>query len=107
MDRPFFYNTSAATEDMLVVTGYLSGLSKGHIKTLGLILGLSYRTVSNTFEGSSQSSYLQSVLAAWFLRQDKVLERGCPSWTVLVRALQDKQLRQNGIAADICRDKHL
>ena len=89
------------------MSGYLYNLGKSDVKTLGLLLGLNLITVSNTFEGSSQKIYLDSILEAWFRKQDDVLQKGCPSWRVLVVALEDKQLRQNGIAAEIRRDTHL
>ena len=80
-------------------------LSKEHIRTLGQLLGLSYHTVSNNHEGSTVKSYLDGILAAWFRQQDNVMKIGAPSWTTLVRALEDKQLRQTGIAARIRKDK--
>ena len=41
------------------------------------------------------------------MRQDKVEDKGIPSWRVLAGALEDKQLGQNGIARKIRSDKQL
>ena len=92
-------------DDMISVSRYLMDLDKEHIRTLGQLLGLSYHTVSNNYEGSPTKSYLYGILAAWFRQQDDVIKTGAPSWTTLVRALDDKQLRQTGIAARIRKDK--
>ena len=66
--------STAATADMIEVTSYLSPLSKHEIKTLGMLLGLSHTTVTNDYEDSSVNKYLDSILSAWFKKQDKVME---------------------------------
>ena len=53
------------------------------------------------------ADYRHSILEAWLMRQDKVEDKGKPSWRVLVGALEDKQLGQNGIARKIRSDKQL
>ena len=67
---------STAAADMIEVTSYLSPLSKHEIKTLGRLLGLSHTTVKNDYEDSSFNKYLDSILSAWFKKQDKVMEKG-------------------------------
>ena len=94
-----------AVDDMLAVSGYLLDLDKEQMKTLGLILGLSHRTVSNSYEGSTRTSYLNDILHAWLLQQDEVKENGSPSWIILTVALEHKQLRQTGIAKIIREDR--
>ena len=51
-----------------------SPLSKEQIKTLGMLLGLSHNTVMNDYEDSSVNKYLDSILSAWFKKQDKVIK---------------------------------
>ena len=89
------------------VAGYLRDLSKTHLRTLGLVLGLTPNTVDDTFQGTSVANYRHSILEAWLMMQDKVEEKGIPSWRVLAGALEDKQLGQNGIARKIRSDKKL
>ena len=88
-------------DDLLAVSGYLLDLDKEQMKTLGLILGLSHLTVSNSYEGSTKTSYLNDILHAWLLQQDDVEENGSPSWAKLTTALEHEQLRQSGIAKKI------
>ena len=67
---------TAIEKDKVEVTSYLSPLPKHEIKTLGMLLGLSETTVKNDYEDSSVNKYLDSVLSAWFKKQDKVIEKG-------------------------------
>ena len=67
---------STAAADMIVVKPYLLPLTKEQIKTLGMLLGLSHTTVMNDYEDSSVNKYLDSILSAWFKKQDKVMEKG-------------------------------
>jgi len=92
-------------KDMVTVRGYLFDLDKEEIHTLCLILGLHHSTLSNKYEGSSKANYLDNVLTAWFRMQDDVEEKGVPSWATLATALEDEQLRQNGIASKIRKEK--
>ena len=94
-----------AMNDLLDVSGYLLDLGKEQMKTLGQILGLSHRTVSNSYESSTNTAYLNDILTAWLLQQDEVGENGLPSWITLTTALEHEQLRQAGIARKIREDK--
>ena len=67
---------STAAADMIVVKPYLLPLSKEQIKNLGMLLGLGHTTVMNDYEDSSVNKYLDSILSAWFKKQDKVMENG-------------------------------
>ena len=88
-------------DDLFAVSGYLLDLDKEQMKTLGVVLGLSHLTVSNSYEGSTKISYLNDILRAWLLQQDEVGENGCPSWATLTTSLEHEQLRQSGIAKKI------
>ena len=85
--------------------GYLIDLNKEHIRTLGLILGLHNTTLSNMYEGSSRIEYLDDVLAALFRKQDDVEKERVLSWTTVATALENQQLRQNGIASKIKQER--
>ena len=91
---------------MILVKHYLSKLEKSDVKTLGQLLGLSHETVSNFYDRSLRE-YLESILKAWFQKKDDVMTNGVPTWKVLVQALEDEKLRQNGIAADIREYKNM
>ena len=89
-------------------TSYLCDLNKDQIYQLGLSLGLNARTLMETRDVAPQSRYLSDMLAAWFRKQDKVLDKsGPPTWRSLAKALRDKSVRQNGIADTIKQEKHL
>lgn len=94
-------------DDLLEVAGYLQGLNKGHLRTLGLILGLTANTVDETYDGSGVGGYRHSILEAWLMQQDRVGEKGAPTWRVLAGALENQQLRQSGIATKIRKEKNL
>ena len=83
---------------------YLNILNGGDLETLGRVLGLSHATVTNCRE-HNVATYRKSLVTAWLNKQDKVMEKGAPSWTTLVRALRSGHLGQNGIADKITREK--
>jgi len=91
-------------EDLHEVTTYLMELSKEHIYSLGLALGL-YSCTLKEFKDSSMQIYLSHMLEAWLRGQDNVEESGPPTWRSLVKALRDATVRQNGIASKIEKDK--
>ena len=88
---------------------YLNLLSQDNIFDLGLALGISYTSLSDYQESvSSVKQLLRKVIAAWLRKQDYVEERGrIPTWENLVKALRDEQVRQNGIASTISKEKAL
>ena len=86
------------------MSGYLCDLDKQQLKTLGLLLGLSSRTVNNMCD-SPQTAYQESIVTAWLRRQDSVSEKGLPCWETLVAALEHKQMRLMGDAGRIRDDK--
>ena len=70
-------------------------------KRLGLKLGLIYPTLEKI--GTEQHGVIErcktEMLAAWFKLQDKVTQKGVPSWSTLQRALRD--IGENEIASQI------
>ena len=92
-------------EDLHEVTTYLMELSRDHIYSLGLALGLTDCTLTE-YEESPMRRYLSHMLKAWLRGQDNVEKKsGPPTWRSLVKALRDATVRQNGIASKIERDK--
>ena len=65
-----------ATDDLLDVSGYLANLNKRDVNTLGQVFGLSHITINNNYEGSTRVAYVDAILTAWFLEQDRVGEKG-------------------------------
>ena len=94
------YLIPAGIDDIIEVSRYLICLRKEELKLLGQILGLSYTTVTNHID-SSLAVYRSSIVEAWLLKQDKVSEKGGPSWSTLEAALRDELLGHNGIADNI------
>ena len=91
-------------DDDLEVSEYLFDLNGGQLETLGRVLGLSHATVINCRE-HDVATYRKSLVTAWLNKQDKVMEKGAPSWSIVVNALRSRHLRQNGIADKITREK--
>ena len=54
---------------------------------------------------SDMNNYLDDVLTAWLRKQDDVGKKGVPSWATLATALEDQQLRQNGIVSKIRKER--
>ena len=79
-------------------------MDKIHIYNLGLVLGLTQTKVKAKMDSDT---FLDDVITAWLRREDKVPEKGEPSWTVLVNALKHPRVGQTGIANDIAKDKGL
>ena len=90
-------------DDLVEVTDYLNNLNKSHIYNLGLVLGLDYNRVVDLRDNcGSNQDFLDSVVASWLQKEDRVKD---VSWTALITALRNKRLRQNGIAERIAK-KH-
>ena len=75
-----------------------------HIYNLGLVLGLTQTKVKAKMNSDTS---LDDVITAWLRKEDKVAEKGEPSWTVLVNALKHRRVGQTGIANKIAKDKGL
>ena len=94
----------SATEDFLEVTEYLIDMPKTDVYNLGLVLGLSQHKVAANMDSKT---FLDDVISAWLRKEDQVIKKGEPSWTVLVSALQHRRVGQTGIACSIAKDKGL
>ena len=91
--------------DVFEICGYLHGLDKRSIFSLGLCLGLNYAKVEDMLQSPT---YREDIIAAWIQRQDQVLQKsGVPTWHTLVKALKNPQVGQGGIASDISSDKNI
>ena len=90
------------TEDLADITSYLHKLDKTTVCKLGLVLGLDYTRLQGMMDSPT---FLQSMLAAWLQRVDKVQQVGLPTWKKLVEALRDPRVGQNGISTNIEQDK--
>ena len=100
----YFSLPFSGEDDLLDVTDYLQNIDKTHIYNLGLVLGLRQTKVRAM---KDSDTFLDDVITAWLRREDKVTEKGEPSWTVLVNALKHHRVGQTGIANDIAKDKGL
>ena len=74
-----------------------------HVYHLGVVLGLSQIKLKAKLEESK--TFLDDVIAAWLRKEDQVIERGEPSWRVLISALKHRRVGQTGIASSIAKDK--
>jgi len=91
-------------EDFLDITEYLIDMEKTDVYNLGLVLGLSQHKLKANIDSKS---FLDDVISAWLRKEDQVIKRGEPSWTVLVMALKDRRVGQTGIASNIAKEKEL
>ena len=89
-------------DDLVDVTDYLQNMEKTHIYNLGVVLGLRQNKLKAMMDSAT---FLDDVIAAWLRKEDKVTEKGEPSWTVLVNALKHNRVGQTGIANNIAKDK--
>ena len=74
-----------------------------HIYNLGIVLGLRQPKIKDWKDYSD--TFLDDVIAAWLRREDHVMEKGEPSWGVLIKALKHLRVGQTGIANNIAK-KH-
>ena len=91
-------------KDLIDITNYLLPMEKTHIYNLGLVLGINQRKTKAMMDSST---FLDDVIAAWLRREDQVKEKGEPSWTVLVKALEHPRVGQCGISENIRKKKGL
>ena len=72
-------------------------------RDLGLRLGILQPTLEDIDDkrGGSPAECMYDVLSCWLERQDKVMERGVPSWNTLVHTLE----HVNKAAADSIRSE--
>ena len=56
--------------------------------------------------GDSET-FRDDMIDAWLQKEDKVLERGLPTWESLVKSLRDRRVNQTGVAEKIEKDKTL
>ena len=84
---------------------YLLNLGQTDIYHLGLTLGLNHPHLKDMMEKSK--TFKEDMIAAWLQKEEQVTKRGLPTWETLVKALRDDQVKQNGIADRIARDKNL
>ena len=80
---PFLLAPIAINQDLLTISGYLTPLDKENIKLLGRLLGLHDTRVTNLFDGSTRSAYLDSILTAWLNQQDDVQKKG---WYIMTHS---------------------
>ena len=88
-------------KDLLDITDYLLDMDKSHIYNLGLVLGLRQTKAKALMDSPT---FLDDVITAWLRKEDQVAEKGEPSWTVLVNALQHCRVGQTGIANNIANN---
>ena len=79
-------------------------MEKTDVYNLGLVLGLSQHKVKAQ---KVSDTFLDDVITAWLQKEDQVVKRGTPSWTVLIEALRHRRVGQTGIASNIAKDKGL
>jgi len=102
---PLLLSVPSADKDFFNITNYLIVMEKAHVYHLGLVLGLNHHKLRAKMEDSK--TFLDDVISAWLRKEDQVMERGEPSWRVLISALKHRRVGQTGIASNIAKDKGL
>lgn len=82
------------------MTEYIYDLEKKDIYNLGIVLGLSRTRI---MKQEDSKTFLDDIVYAWLQGVDKCRHPG--TWRILVEALRDRRLRQNGIARKIYEEK--
>ena len=99
------FPTCIAKGYIFEISGYLWELDRQNFLHLGLCLGLRYSSIMDMIHSET---YRADVIAAWLQRQDDVDQKtGVPTWRTLVKALQNPQIMQEGIARRISIDKSI
>ena len=80
-------------------------MERTQIYHLGVVLGLRQNKVEDW--KASSDIILDKVIAAWLRKEDKVTEKGEPSWAVLIKALKHPRVGQTGIANNIAKKQGL
>jgi len=101
---PPLFPIHPVNKDFLDITEYLIDMEKTDVYNLGLVLGLRQHKLKANIDSKS---FLDDVISAWLRKEDQVIERGEPSWDVLVTALKHRRVSQTGIANNIAKDKGL
>ena len=94
-----------AESDIFEISGYLHKLDRTNFFRLGLCLGLRHSSIEDM---KHSETYREDIIAAWLRRQDDVDQKtGIPTWRTLVKALENPQIGQVGIARTISSDKNI
>ena len=97
---------SSTLDDLADVTEFLLDMERIQIYHLGVVLGLRQNKVED-WRTTPDIPILDKVIAAWLRKEDKVTEKGEPSWTVLIKALKHPRVGQTGIANNIAKKQGL
>ena len=95
----FFFFFFLEMGDLFDIATYLRDLNTSQLKSLGYALGLHHPNVSRMDQGH----LCYELVAAWLKRDDDVRTRCLPTWSNLVKALE--QNKYNGIAEDVKRER--
>lgn len=85
--------------DLYTISTYLRDLSNSQLKSLGYALGLHHPNVSRM----DPEHLCYELVAAWLNRVDDVRTRCPPTWSNLVKALENNSYI--GIAEDVKRER--
>uniref|UniRef100_A0A1X7T2P9 Death domain-containing protein n=1 Tax=Amphimedon queenslandica TaxID=400682 RepID=A0A1X7T2P9_AMPQE len=96
-----YCNLSINIRDLDDVFEELMSIDYSQWKTLGVLLGLFYHTLGAIDENcrGNVKKCLMECMAAWLQSEDKVREKGGPSWSSLAIALE--KIGANDIASNI------
>ena len=83
--------------DMSEISGCLQKLNKTHILDLGVTLGISHSKLTKMM---NSQSFTEDVVSTWVQREE---QKGTPSCVVLITALTDLLVKQEGISSEIIR----
>ena len=95
-EGPLFINSLfTSVDDLVDVSTCLLTLSREHIFSLGLVLGLSITTLQPIRDSFA---FLQEMLSARLVGKDNVGGRGGHTWLALVRGLRHPMVNQTELA---------
>ena len=83
------------SSDLADILELLNDVTNSHFKMLGLQLGLLLPTLEQIEQACSPEEFGMKVLHTWLEQKDQVMEKGEPTFSQLIKALQTRTVELN------------
>ena len=89
------------SSDLADIIELLHDVTNSQFKKLGLQLGLLLPTLKQIEQACSPDEFGMTVINAWLEKKDEVVQKGGPTFSQLIKALQTRSVKLNGHAQKI------
>ena len=89
------------SRDLANIIELLHDVTNSQFKMLGLQLGLLYPTLEQIEQACSPDEFGMKVINAWLEKKDEVVQKGGPTFSQLIKALQTRSVKLNDHAQKI------